>query len=111
MKFYSDASDYAGVPEIESLVKGVDLADGQGKEITLKITTEMFTDHEFYTDANGLDLQFRKKDWRADFAPEPKGTAPINYYPVNAILGIQRKGGPAGAFPDLTALYLVNDRP
>lgn len=86
------------------------MTDRVGKEVIIKVTTDLDNQGEFYTDSNGLDLMYRKVDWRSDFEIE-KGSVAGNYYPVNAIIGLKEKSTKTflDAYPK--ELYLVNDRP
>jgi lysosomal alpha-mannosidase len=68
--------------EIEVTVGPVDTSDGLGKEVVMRLTTNM-TNSTFFTDANGLELHPRLLNAR----PFPfRVTEPIagNYYPVVA---------------------------
>jgi hypothetical protein len=41
-----------------------DVSDGIGKEVITKYTTPMATNQYFYTDANGLEIQQRRRNFR-----------------------------------------------
>jgi lysosomal alpha-mannosidase len=42
----------------------IDISDGIGKEVITKYTTPMATNQYFYTDANGLEIQQRRRNFR-----------------------------------------------
>ena len=107
VKYCAHASQNS-VPEIETLVKGIDLSDGQGKNVILKINTQIDNQEAFFTDSNGLDLLPRKKDYRQTFELQEKGDLTGNYYPINAMIGIEGKESDSEVSK---SLYLLNDRP
>jgi lysosomal alpha-mannosidase len=108
MKFFSTAA-LKDIPEIETLVKGIDVSDGQGKEVVLRILNDIDNKEEFYTDSNGLDLLYRKIDWHPTYQYKEKNDVAANYYPINAMIGIEGKAKDFLSGSNLS-LYLVNDR-
>lgn len=90
MKFFNTAA-LQDIPEIETLVKGIDVSDGQGKEVVLRIANDIDNKQEFYTDSNGLDLLYRKIDWHPTYQYKEKNDVAANYYPINAMIGLEGK--------------------
>ncbi|CAJ2635805.1 unnamed protein product [Trifolium pratense] len=65
---------------------GGGFGDGIGKEVITRITTNMATNKEFYTDSNGRDFLKRVRDHREDWPLNVTQPVAGNYYPLN--LGI-----------------------
>ncbi|KAL5063661.1 hypothetical protein RYX36_025398 [Vicia faba] len=63
--------------------------DGVGKEVITRMTTNMATNKEFYTDSNGRDFLKRVRDHREDWPLQVTQPVAGNYYPLN--LGIYTK--------------------
>ncbi|GAU34202.1 hypothetical protein TSUD_209840 [Trifolium subterraneum] len=68
---------------------GGGFGDGTGKEVITRITTNMATNKEFYTDSNGRDFLKRVRDHREDWPLNVTQPVAGNYYPLN--LGIYTK--------------------
>ena len=96
------------MPEIETLVKGIDVSDNQGKEVVLVVKNNIDNQEAFYTDSNGMDLLYRKIDWHPTYSYKEKGDVAANYYPVNAMIGIEAKN--TNFLSKGQSMYLVNDR-
>jgi alpha-mannosidase len=67
----------------------IPIDDGLGKEVVTKLTTNLTSNNEFYTDSNGRDFLKRVRDQRTDWDLEVKEPVAGNYYPLN--LGIYLK--------------------
>ncbi|QCE13450.1 alpha-mannosidase [Vigna unguiculata] len=63
--------------------------DGVGKEVITRMTANMATNKEFYTDSNGRDFLKRVRDHRDDWPLQVTQPVAGNYYPLN--LGIYTK--------------------
>ncbi|KAL5122566.1 Alpha-mannosidase [Glycine soja] len=63
--------------------------DGVGKEVITRMTANMATNKEFYTDSNGRDFLKRVRDHREDWPLQVTQPVAGNYYPIN--LGIYTK--------------------
>lgn len=75
--------------EIEFTVGPIPSDDGVGKEVITRMTTNMVTNKEFYTDSNGRDFLKRVRDHREDWPLQVNQPVAGNYYPIN--LGIYTK--------------------
>lgn len=77
---------YAGQrhAEFEYTVGPIPVGDKWGKEIITRFDTDIKSDQLFYTDANGREMQERKRNYRPTW--KLKITEPVagNYYPVNS---------------------------
>ncbi|KAK9678800.1 hypothetical protein RND81_11G233900 [Saponaria officinalis] len=60
--------------------------DTTGKEVITRLTTNMHTNEEFYTDSNGRDFLKRIRNYREDWKLVVNQPVAGNYYPIN--LGI-----------------------
>jgi hypothetical protein len=79
---------YESALEIESFVDSIPIDDGVGKEVTINIKTSINNQHEFYTDANGLEMQKRKINYRPTWKLNVSEPVSGNYYPINAMISI-----------------------
>ncbi|KAE9614590.1 hypothetical protein Lal_00012122 [Lupinus albus] len=84
-RLYKD-KDHA---EIEFTIGPIPIDDGVGKEVITRLTTNMVTNKEFYTDSNGRDFLKRVRDHREDWPLQVTQPVAGNYYPLN--LGIYTK--------------------
>ncbi|KAK7250817.1 hypothetical protein RIF29_33527 [Crotalaria pallida] len=75
--------------EIEFTVGPIPIDDGVGKEVITRLTTNMATNKEFFTDSNGRDFLKRVRDHREDWPLQVTQPIAGNYYPLN--LGIYTK--------------------
>lgn len=57
--------------------------DGVGREVIARYSTELDTDGVFYTDSNGREMIYRKKDYRPTYTYTNEEPQAGNYYPVN----------------------------
>jgi alpha-mannosidase len=85
IRIYKDSA-YA---EVQFTVGPIPIDDGLGKEVVTKLTTNLTSNNEFYTDSNGRDFLKRVRDQRTDWDLEVKEPIAGNYYPLN--LGIYLK--------------------
>ena len=79
---------YESALEIETFVDSIPIDDGVGKEITMNIKTSINNQYEFYTDANGLEMQKRKINYRPTWKLNVYEPVSGNYYPINAMISI-----------------------
>lgn len=75
--------------EIEYTIGPIPTDDGVGKEVITRMTANMVTNKEFYTDSNGRDFLKRVRDHREDWPLQVTQPVAGNYYPLN--LGIYTK--------------------
>ncbi|KAJ8919704.1 hypothetical protein NQ315_006232 [Exocentrus adspersus] len=81
IRIYKD-EDYI---EFDWAVGPVNITDGFGKEIITRYTTSLKeTDGVFYTDSNGREMIYRKKDYRPTYTYTSEEPQAGNYYPVNS---------------------------
>lgn len=77
---------YAGQrqAEFEYTVGPIPIGDKWGKEIITRFDTDIKSNELFYTDANGREMQERKRNYRPTW--KLNNTEPVaeNYYPVNS---------------------------
>ena len=76
---------YAGSPflEFESTVGPIPIADGLGKEVITRFTTNLDTKNIIYTDSEGQEFLQRKLDARPYWDYNVTETVASNYYPMN----------------------------
>ncbi|KAK9990150.1 hypothetical protein SO802_025135 [Lithocarpus litseifolius] len=72
--------------EVEFTIGPIPVDDSVGKEVIMRMTTNMVTNKVFYTDSNGRDFLERIRDYRADWPLSVNQPVAGNYYPLN--LGI-----------------------
>ncbi|KAL2333816.1 hypothetical protein Fmac_015029 [Flemingia macrophylla] len=84
-RLYKD-KDHA---ELEFTIGPIPTDDGVGKEVITRMTANMATNKEFYTDSNGRDFLKRVRDYREDWPLQVTQPVAGNYYPLN--LGIYTK--------------------
>ncbi|KAG6556620.1 hypothetical protein Mapa_001561 [Marchantia paleacea] len=82
VRLYRDA-DHA---EIEFMVGPIPIEDGLGKEVVTKVSTNLESNGEFFTDSNGRDFLKRVRNYRSDWTLNVTEEVAGNYYPLN--LGI-----------------------
>ena len=80
-----EGADYA---EFEYTVGPIPYQDGLGKEIISIFKSDLMTDREYYTDANGREMQKRVRNHRDTFKINLTEPVSSNYYPVNSRIGI-----------------------
>lgn len=81
------------VMEYEVQLLGIDVSDNQGKEVvSVFYVKDMDNDEEFYTDSNGMQMQYRKLNYREDWSPvDSHQPISSNYYPINSAIAIRDK--------------------
>eukprot|EP01016_Furgasonia_blochmanni_P020637 TRINITY_DN2303_c0_g1_i16.p1 TRINITY_DN2303_c0_g1~~TRINITY_DN2303_c0_g1_i16.p1 ORF type:complete len:874 (-),score=283.75 TRINITY_DN2303_c0_g1_i16:239-2860(-) len=92
--------------EIETFVDSIDIDDDIGKEIILKVKSQIHNQGVFYTDSNGMEMQKRQINKRETW--ELNVTQPVagNYYPINSAIKIADAKG-----DDPASMIVLNDRP
>lgn len=75
--------------EFEWLVGPIDVADGVGKEIVSRFYTDIKTNGEFFTDANGRQMLKRKRDFRETWSLHMEEPVSGNYYPITTKIAIE----------------------
>lgn len=68
----------------ESLNLHENFRDTEGTEIISRFTTDLATKGEFYTDSNGREMIYRKKDYRPTYDYSTEEPQAGNYYPVTS---------------------------
>lgn len=58
--------------------------NGYGKEVITRYSTELDTDRVFYTDSNGREMIYRKRNYRPTYEYTTEEPQSGNYYPVNS---------------------------
>ncbi len=87
--------------EVEYTVGPIPIADGLGKEVVHRITTDVASGDEWSTDSNGRAMQTRKRNFRPTWTLNVTNPVAGNYYPVNAAIRVQDSS---------RALSVLNDR-
>jgi len=84
-------NDLANGIEVSSFVDSINVADNQGKEIVLRVSTPNIrnTGNTFYTDSMGLEMQKRVFNSRPTWNLSVSQPASGNYYPVQSAIYIQ----------------------
>ena len=77
---------YTGQPyaEFEYTVGPIPIDDQLGKEIISRFDTDIKSDGLFYTDANGREIQERKRNYRPTWTLNNTEPVAENYYPINS---------------------------
>lgn len=75
--------------EITYTVGEIPVDDGVGKEIVSRISTDIKTAGTCYTDSNGREMIYRKRDYRASWNFTQTEPVAGNYYPVTTSLFIR----------------------
>jgi len=86
--------------EIEFTVGPIPIDDGTGKEIVSRFTTRIATKGEWTTDANGYELQRRRRNYRKYFDLNLTEPQAANYYPVGSLLSISDSQQQLSVVPD-----------
>eukprot|EP01016_Furgasonia_blochmanni_P055610 TRINITY_DN933_c0_g2_i14.p1 TRINITY_DN933_c0_g2~~TRINITY_DN933_c0_g2_i14.p1 ORF type:complete len:629 (+),score=158.48 TRINITY_DN933_c0_g2_i14:164-2050(+) len=89
--------------EIETFVDSIDIWDFSGKEIILRVQSDIDNGKVFFTDANGMEMQKRVLNYRPTFKLDVREPVAGNYYPVDTAIQIIDQA-------DQTTLTLLNDR-
>ncbi|XP_053388235.1 lysosomal alpha-mannosidase-like isoform X2 [Mercenaria mercenaria] len=75
--------------EIEWTVGPIPIDDNRGKEVIARFNTSLNTNKMFYTDANGREIQTRKRDYRPTWKLNQTEPVAGNYYPINSRIFLQ----------------------
>ena len=70
--------------EFEYTVGPIPIDDGLGKEVIARFDTNIESDGLYYTDANGREMQKRKRNYRQTWTLNNTEPVAGNYYPVNS---------------------------
>lgn len=87
IRFYNEGSNHDPVVEVQSHIYSIP-GDGIGKEIVIQMQFDVNNNGEFYTDSNGLELMYRKLNYRPTFKMDPSEPAAGNFFPVNKMIQI-----------------------
>lgn len=71
------------VVEVEQTVGPIPIQDDLGKEVITRFSTDLLTQLYWFTDANGLEMQQRKYNYRPTWKLEVNEPVAGNYYPMN----------------------------
>lgn len=74
--------------------------DDVGKEVVARYSTELETDGVFYTDSNGREMIYRKKDYRPTYDYTNEEPQAGNYYPVNTKILLKDEVNEFAVLPD-----------
>lgn len=99
------ASGLPSALEIETFVKPIPIYLGEksGKEIVLRVGTNVLSNGVFYTDSNGMEMQKRIFNQRPTWNLKVLEPVAGNYYPINSAISVQNSRN--------TTFTLMNDRP
>ncbi|EDV26091.1 uncharacterized protein TRIADDRAFT_63890 [Trichoplax adhaerens] len=75
--------------EFEYTVGSIPIGDRLGKEIISRFTSQIKSAGLYYTDANGREMQKRKRNYRPTWKLRSTEPASQNYYPVNSRMYIK----------------------
>ena len=75
--------------EFEYTVGPIPIGDWWGKEIITRFDTDIKSTELFYTDANGREMQERKRNFRPTWSLDDTEPVAENYYPVNSRMYIR----------------------
>ena len=75
--------------EFEYTVGPIPIGDHWGKEIITRFDTDVKSNQLFYTDANGREMQERKRNYRPTWKLNITEPVAGNYYPVNSRMYIK----------------------
>ena len=70
--------------EFEYTIGPIPVNDNRGKEIITRFDTDIKSESLFYTDANGREMQKRKRNYRPTWKLEVTEPVSGNYYPINS---------------------------
>lgn len=87
--------------DIEYTVGPIDINDGVGKEVIMRLKSNIRNDGVFYTDSNAREFIKRKRSERSSWAFEEFEPVAGNFYPVNAAIYIE---------DDNASIAVLNDR-
>jgi hypothetical protein len=86
--------------DIEFTVNGIDISDGLGKELVLRLKTTIQNGITFYTDSNGREMQQRQINTRKYYPFTQTEPVAGNYYPVDTLMYIQDNQSQLNVFTD-----------
>src|SRR5699024_3561250 len=75
--------------EFDWFVGSIPIADKAGKEVIARFTTNIKSNHTFYTDANGRQILKRVVNYRPSWNYTVFEPVASNYYPVNSRIYIR----------------------
>jgi len=84
-RLYNDSSHI----EVEITINPMPIDDNMGKELITRFTTPLATNQLYYTDANGMEFQQRRRNFRATWPVNMTDVVSGNYYPINTAAYIQ----------------------
>eukprot|EP00743_Colponemidia_sp_Colp-15_P004427 GILK01004773.1.p1 GENE.GILK01004773.1~~GILK01004773.1.p1 ORF type:complete len:997 (+),score=226.35 GILK01004773.1:428-2992(+) len=75
--------------EMEYTIRSPKIFDDQGAELISRFSSNLKTRGEFFTDANGLEMQRRIRNQRPSWKTTVTEPVASNYYPINSAIYIQ----------------------
>ncbi|KAJ8919726.1 hypothetical protein NQ315_006254 [Exocentrus adspersus] len=69
--------------EFDWVVGPIDTQDQVGKEVISRYSTDLYPNNTFYTDSNGREMIYRKKNHRETYQYTEEDPQSGNYFPVN----------------------------
>jgi hypothetical protein len=75
--------------EVSTYVDSINIDDKQGKEVVMRIESNIDNNYTFYTDSNGMEEQKRIINYRPTWPFVTDEIASSNYYPVNSHITIK----------------------
>lgn len=88
VRVYNEVDLANNVIEIETFLSSIHIRDLIGKEVVMKVQTNINNNQTFYTDSNGLEMQKRILNYRPTFNWTIDEPSAGNYYPINAVMYI-----------------------
>lgn len=81
--------DGAEAVEVEWTVGPIPINDKIGKEIIIRYDTDIQSEAQYYTDANGREVLQRRRDYRPTWNYTMNEPVSGNYYPINSRIWIK----------------------
>jgi len=91
---------YNSALEVSWLVGPIPVEDGVGKEVILRLTSDIASGDEFLTDSLGRQMVARVRDYRPTYEINQTEPESANYYPVAAAIQIQGATAHLALLPD-----------
>ena len=75
--------------EVEWTVGPIPMADGLGKEVSLRYVSNLASGESFATDANGREMLTRTRNARPTWDLDITGPIAGNFYPITAAISLE----------------------